>query len=94
MNASQPIEINEKSFDRYSINLAITGFYRGDGQPDANIAMRLVPTRVEGEQVETADSAVIGILRGSFAEITDPDEQAAITAIQTALQTYLTAKGL
>ena len=93
MTASNPIQIDGKSFDRYSLNLAITGFYRGDGQPDANIAMRLVPTRVENEIVETGDSAAIGLLRGSLAEITDPDEQAAISAIQTALQTYISAKG-
>jgi hypothetical protein len=56
--------------------------------------MRLIPTRVENEVVETADSAAIGLLRGSFSEIADPAEQAAVAAIQTALQSYITAKGL
>ena len=101
MNATNPIEINGKQYDRFSLNLAITGFYKPEtGQPDASIAMRLVPTRrvpatdEAPASVETADSAAIGLLRGSLSEISDPAEQAAVAAIQTALQTLLTAKGL
>lgn len=93
MNATQPIQIDGKSYDKYSLNLAITGFYRPDGTPDANIAMRLVPTCVEDGQVETADSAAIGLLRGSMAEL-EADEQTAVAAIQSALQDLLAAKGL
>jgi hypothetical protein len=67
--------------------------------------MRLIPTRIatattdaQGNEVPaqaaTADSAAIGILRGRLSEINDPAEATAVTAIQAALQTYLTAKGL
>lgn len=94
MNATNPIEINGKFYDRFSLNLAITGRYLSDGSSDAQVAMRLVPTRIENGQVETADESAIGILRGSFSEIADPAEQAAVSAIQTALQTLLAAKGL
>jgi len=94
MNATNPIQINGKFYDRYSLNLAITGSYKTDGSQDASIAMRLVPTRVENEVVETADSAAIGLLRGHLSEVADPAEQAAVAAIQTALQNLLIAKGL
>lgn len=94
MTASTPLQIDGKQYDRYSLNLAITGFYKADGSQDASIAMRLIPTRVENEVIETADSAAIGLLRGSFSEIADPAEQAAVAAIQSALQSYITAKGL
>ena len=94
MNATAPIEIDGKQYPKYSLNLAITGGYKLDGSQDASIAMRLVPTKVENEVVETADQAAIGILRGSLSEIADPAEQAAVAAIQTALQTLLVAKGL
>jgi hypothetical protein len=94
MNATAPIEINNKSYDKFSLNLAISGRYLGDGSSDAQVAMRLVPTRIENGEVITADEAAIGILRGSFSEIADPAEQAAVAAIQTALQTLLVAKGL
>lgn len=94
MTATNPIEINGKSYDKFSLNLAITGRYLGDGSSDANVAMRLVPTRIEDGVVETADEAAIGILRGSFSEIADPAEQVAVAAIQSALQTLISTKGL
>ncbi len=100
MNATNPIEINGIQFPKLSLNLAITGSYKTDGSQDASIAMRLIPTRLvpatdeASASVETADSASIGLLRGHLSEIADPAEQAAVAAIQTALQSYITAKGL
>ena len=93
MNASAPIEIHGKSYDKYSLNLAITGRYLGDGSTDANVAMRLVPTRIENGEVITADEAAIGIALGSLAG-SDAATQHAVAAIQAALQAYLQAKGL
>jgi hypothetical protein len=101
MTASNPIQIDGKTYPLFSLNLAITGKYKAEtGQPDAQIAMRLVPTRLvpatdeAPASVETADSAAIGLLRGHLSEVADPAEQAAVAAIQTALQTLLAAKGL
>ena len=102
MIATNPIVLDGQTFDRWSINLAITGKYNGDGSPDASICMRLVPTRIapattDNEipaQAVTADNAAIGILRGRLSEINDPAEAEAVTAITTALQTYITTKGL
>jgi hypothetical protein len=100
MNATNPITIDGKTYDRFSLNLAITGSYKPNGTPDASIAMRLVPTRLvpasdeSPASVETADSAAIGLLRGHLHEIADPAEQAAVQAIQSALQNLLAAKGL
>jgi hypothetical protein len=93
MNTSAPIEIDGKQYDRYSLNLAITGRYLGDGSSDANVAMRLVPTRIENGEVLTADEAAIGIALGSLAG-SDAATQQAVGAIQAALQAYIQAKGL
>ena len=93
MNASSPIEINGKSYDKFSLNLAISGRYLGDGSSDANVAMRLVPTRIENGEVITADEAAIGISLGSLAG-SDAATQQAVAAIQSALQSYIQAKGL
>ena len=93
MNASNPIQIDGKSYDRYSLNLAITGRYLPDGSSDANVAMRLVPTRIETGEVITADEAAIGIALGSLAG-SDAATLQAVGAIQTALQAYIAAKGL
>jgi hypothetical protein len=94
MNATNPITIDGKTYDRFSLNLAITGFYKPDGQPDANVAMSLIPTRIEDGVVEQAGlehrkAVVLGSLAQASAE-----EQQAVAAIQQALQTYLQAKGL
>ena len=93
MNASAPITIDGKQYDKFSLNLAITGRYLGDGSSDANVAMRLVPTRIEDGVVETADAEAKGISLGTLAG-SDLATQQAIAAIQAALQTYLQAKGL
>ena len=93
MNATKPITIDGKQYDKFSLNLAITGRYLGDGSSDANVAMRLVPTRIENGEVLTADEAAIGIALGSLAG-SDAATQQAVGAIQAALQTYIAAKGL
>jgi hypothetical protein len=93
MIASAPSNIDGKTYDRYSLNLAITGKYNGNGSSDANVAMRLVPTRIEDGVVETAPEAAKGISLGTLAG-SDAATQQAIAAIQTALQTYISEKGL
>jgi hypothetical protein len=93
MLATNPIQIDGKQYDKYSLNLAITGRYLGDGSSDANVAMRLVPTRIEDGEVITADEAAIGIVLGSLSGADEATQQA-VGAIQTALQTYISAKGL
>ena len=93
MNASAPSTIDGKQYDKLSLNLAITGRYLGDGSSDANVAMRLVPTRIENGEVITAAEAAIGIALGSLAG-SDAATQQAVGAIQSALQTYIVAKGL
>jgi hypothetical protein len=93
MNATNPIQIDGKTYPKLSLNLAISGRYLSDGSSDANVAMRLVPTRIEDGVVETADAEAKGIVLGSLAG-SDAATQQAIAAIQTALQTYISEKGL
>jgi hypothetical protein len=100
MIATTPLEIDGQTYDRWSLNLAITGKYKADGSPDASIAMRLIPTRIvpatedTAASVEQADAAAIGLLRGYLSEVQDPAEAACVTAITTALQTLVASKGL
>ena len=93
MIATNPITIDGKTYDRYSLNLAITGKYKADGSTDAHVAMRLIPTRIEDGQVLTADAHAKGISLGTLAGA-DSATQTAVAAIQSALQTYLQTKGL
>jgi len=93
MNATTPITIDGKSYPKFSLNLAITGKYNGDGSSDANVAMRLIPTRIENGEVITADESALGIVLGSLSG-SDEATQQAVGAIQAALQAYIQAKGL
>jgi hypothetical protein len=104
MLATNPLQIDGQTFDRYSLNLAITGKYNGDGTPDACINLLLTPTRIapaeddEGNPIparaEHAPQAARSLLRGKLAEVTDPADPASRRRDPTALQTYLQAKGL
>lgn len=93
MIASTPIQFDGQTFDRYSLNFAVTGKYLADGSPDASVAMRLIPTRIESGQVITAEDAAKAVVLGSMADA-DEAAQTAFAAIATALQTYLVSKGL
>jgi hypothetical protein len=93
MNATNPITIDGKQYPKFSLNLAISGRYLGDGSSDANVAMRLIPTLIENGEVITADESAIGICLGSLAG-SDEATQQAVGSIQAALQSYLQAKGL
>jgi hypothetical protein len=93
MNATNPLQIDGKTYPKLSLNLAISGRYLGDGSSDANVAMRLVPTRIENGEVITADESALGIVLGSLAG-SDEATQQAVGAIQAALQSYIAAKGL
>ena len=93
MNASNPLQIDGKTYPKFSLNLAITGKYNGDGTSDANVAMRLIPTRIENGEVITVDESAIGLALGSLAG-SDEATQQAVGAIQSALQCYIQAKGL
>jgi hypothetical protein len=93
MIATTPLEIDGQTYDRWSLNLAITGKYKADGTPDASIAMRLIPTRIADGSVSTAENQAKAIVLGS---LDNADEQTlqAVAAVQDTLQTYLAAKGL
>ena len=93
MTASTPLQIDGKQFDKYSLNLAITGKYLPSGQPDASVCMRLVPTAIENGEVITADAEAKGIVMGTL-DGSDAATQQAVGAIQAALQAYISAKGL
>jgi hypothetical protein len=92
MTATNPIEIDGKEYDRYSLNLIVSGSYDAEGQPDASVVCNLVPTRI-GDMVETAPDNSINIRIGKLDQA-DAPTLAAVTAIHSALQTFIAEKGL
>lgn len=93
MIASAPSTIDGKTFDRYALNLIISGTYTPEGQPEASVVCNLTPLRIEGDKVETAPAAMVNIRLGSLSQA-DPETLAAVTAIHNAIQTYLASKGI
>jgi hypothetical protein len=94
MNASNPITIDGRVFDKYSLNLAINGKYLADGTPDASIAARFIPTRlVEDGEPEQAQEQSVNIALGSLSGSDEPT-LTAVAEITAALQKFIISKGL
>jgi hypothetical protein len=91
MKATNPIVIGEKQYDRFSLNLIVSGSYNAEGQPDASVVCNLVPTRIEGDMVETAPQNALNIRLGKLDQADEPT-LAAVTAIHAALQQFINSK--
>lgn len=93
MNASNPITLDGKSYDKFSLNLIVSGTYDASGQPDASVVCNLTPTRIDGDSVETAPQHALNIRLGKLDQA-DAPTLAAVSAIHAALQQFIDAKGL
>lgn len=93
MLSTNPIEINGKSYDRYSLNLIVSGSYDAEGKPDASVVCSLVPTRIEGKLVETAPQHALNIRIGKLDQA-DAPTLTAMSAIYSALQIFIVEKKL
>jgi len=93
MIASAPSTIDSKQFERYALNLIISGSYDGEGQPEASVVMNLTPLRIEDGAVETQPAHAKSIRLGTLAHA-DEATLATVGAIQAALQQFIAAKGL
>lgn len=67
MKPTNPIEINGETYDIYTINLAITSVVNPDASEDANIAMRLIPTRITNGEVILANNYARSMALGRLA---------------------------
>ena len=94
MKSTNPIEIDGKQYDRFSLNLAINGKYLADGSSDASIAARFIPTRlVEDGEPEQAQEQSVNIALGSLSG-SDEATLTAVAEISSALQKFILSKGL
>ena len=93
MIATNPIEIDGKEYDRFSLNLIVAGSYDAEGKPDASVVCNLVPTRIDGDSVETAPQHALNIRLGKLDQA-DAPTLAAVTSIHSALQQFVLEKGI
>ena len=93
MNASNPIQIDGKTYDKFSLSLIVSGSYTPEGKPNASVVCNLVPTRIEGELVETVPQNAINLRIGTIEQADEPT-LIAVGEISAALQKFILSKGL
>lgn len=93
MKPTNPIVIDGETYDQYSINLAITSIVNPDASDDANVAMRLVPTRIANGEVILANEYARQMALGSV-EGVDAPTALAVSQISASIQEFIYAKGL
>ena len=95
MKANAIIESDGRAFKSWDVSLAITQRLREDGSEPISFSLQCVPVRInENGARETFASASVLFVRGGESEITDPQEQAAFSVVQSAVVDFLRAKGL
>ena len=93
MNPTNPIVIDGETYDLYTINLAITSLVKPDASEDANVAMRLVPTRIANGEVILANDYARTMALGSVDNV-DAPTATAVAQISASIQEFIYAKGL
>jgi hypothetical protein len=93
MKPTNPIVIDGETYDIYTINLAITSVVNPDASEDANVSMRLLPTRIANGEVIVAEAYARVMLLGSVENV-DLATKTAVAQISASIQEFIYAKGL
>ena len=93
MKPTNPIVINGKTYDLYTMTLATASRYNSPDQQDASVVLTLTPTRFEGDQVEQSQENNRTVLFGSLASASQP-AIVAVDEVSSAIQKFIYAEGL
>ena len=93
MQSASPINADGVTYDRLSVNLAVTSSYDADGSRDLSIALRVIPTAITPSGVKTLDSHSHAVYRGRLAELRTADEQTCVQAMTVALAAFIRSQG-
>lgn len=93
MKPTNPIIIDGETYDIFTINLAITSVVNTDASEDANVAMRLIPTRIANGEVILASDYARSMALGSVDNVDQPTKTA-VAQISASIQEFIFAKGL
>ena len=93
MKPTNPIVIDGETYDIFTINLAVTSVVNPDASEDANVAMRLVPTRISNGEVILANDYARTMALGSVDNV-DAPTATAVAQISASIQEFIYAKGL
>lgn len=93
MNLKNPVVIDNQTYDKAVVNLAISTNLDPNGNTDLNMAIRIVPARVDSEGgVVTADSNAIGIFKGRLSEMVSESENSLANGVLSLLQNLVNEK--
>jgi len=93
MKPTNPIVIDGKTYDLYTMTLATASRYNSPDQQDASVVLTLTPTRFEGDQVEQSQENNRTILFGSLASASQK-AIVAVDEVSAAIQKFIYAEGL
>lgn len=93
MLSANPVTIDGVTYDRLTVNLAVTTTYNADGERDMSVALRVIPTAITAAGVQTADAQAHTVYRGRLSELRTADELACVQAMTAALGQFIAAQG-
>ena len=93
MKPTNPIVIDGKTYDLYTMTLATASRYNSPDQQDASCVLTLTPTRFEGDQIEQSQENNRTVLFGSLA-VADQNAIVAVDEVSAAIQKFIYAEGL
>jgi len=93
MKPTNPIIIDGKTYDLYTMTLATASRYNSPDQQDASCVLTLTPTRFEGDQIEQSQENNRTVLFGSLA-VADQNAIVAVDEVSAAIQKFIYAEGL
>ena len=92
MQLANPITVGDQTYDRLTINLAITTRATANGD-DMSIALRAVPTAIAADgSVVTLDAAAKSVVRGTGTDLTEGERPAA-AALLAAVTDFIASQG-
>lgn len=93
MQLANPITVGDQTYDRLTINLAVSTQATAAGD-DMSIVIRAVPTGIAADgSTVTLGAQAASILRGRLSEMRSEDESAAASTLLSAIQQFIASQG-
>lgn len=93
MQLANPITVGDQTFDRLTINLAVSTQASAAGD-DMSVVIRAVPTGIAADgSAVTLDAHAASMLRGRLSEMRGEEESGAAASLMSAIQQFIAAQG-
>lgn len=93
MNSNNPITIDNKIYDKLTLNLALSTIYNISGENDTSVAIRAIPTCTDSDGVHNVHNETKTIYCGKLSELSDLSDKVYLLNILNNLQDLINSKG-